>query len=86
MHGKSKRFMQDKAEAMRARVTEQGLVIPKEWLVGVFEVEIRQENNRIVIVPIIPLADDPLLLLGNDPITLDITDASTHHDTYLTEA
>ena len=67
---------------MRTRVTEQGLVIPKEWFVGVFEVEIRQENNRIVIVPIIPLADDPLLLLGKDPITLDIADASTHHDTY----
>lgn len=37
---------------MKVRVTEQGVVIPKQWLEGVDEVEIRQEQNVIVVVPI----------------------------------
>lgn len=70
---------------MRARVTEQGVVIPKEWLVGISEVELRQEHNQIVVVPIAINEHESLLSLGNNPITLDITDASANHDKYLTE-
>lgn len=70
---------------MRARVTEQGVIIPKEWLLGISEVELRQENDHIVVIPIIQTERDPLLSLGNNPITLDITDASVNHDKYLTE-
>ena len=38
---------------MNVEVTEQGLLIPKELLEGIDEVEIRQEQNTIVIIPII---------------------------------
>ena len=34
---------------MRVNVTEQGLVIPKEFLEGVQSVEIRRENNQIIL-------------------------------------
>jgi len=70
---------------MRTRVTSQGIIIPKEWLAGISEVEIRQENNQIIIIPIVPTSDDPLLKLGSEPIAIAITDASTNHDYYLAE-
>jgi len=65
---------------MKCSVTDQGLLIPKYLLEGVDEVEIRQEQTRLVIVPI-PEAD-ALLDLGSEPI-VDITDASIEHDRYL---
>lgn len=68
---------------MRAHVTEQGLVIPREWLQGVAEVEIRHEDDTIIITPIV-MESDPLASLGDDPIVLDISDASIVHDIYLT--
>jgi virulence-associated protein VagC len=36
---------------MKAKVTEKGVVIPKEFLKGIEEVEIRQADNLVVIVP-----------------------------------
>jgi virulence-associated protein VagC len=66
---------------MIAKVGEQGLLIPKEFLAGVDEVEIRQENNTLRIVPV--LANDPIMQLGSEPIEEDITDASVNHDQYL---
>jgi hypothetical protein len=66
--------------AMRTKVTEQGLLIPKQWLEGVDEVEIRKEQNVLLIVPV---ADDPILQLGRQPIVCDVDDASEHHDRYL---
>jgi virulence-associated protein VagC len=38
---------------MQAKVTEQGIVIPKDWLEGVDTVEILREGNRIVLVPVV---------------------------------
>ena len=38
---------------MRVKVTEYGLVIHKEWLEGIQEVEIRQENDHIVVTPVL---------------------------------
>ncbi len=66
---------------MRTEVTDEGLVIPKKFLVGVKEVEIRKENNVILIIPIV--SEDPIFQLGRDPITDDITDASINHDKYI---
>lgn len=45
---------------MRVKVTEQGLVIPKELLEGIQEVEIRRENHQIILVPM--TEPDPMLL------------------------
>lgn len=67
---------------MRAKVTDHGVSIPKQWLEGIDEVEIRQEKTLIVIEPVV--AEDPILRLGNEPIIIDVTDASIHHDRYLT--
>lgn len=66
---------------MKAKVTEQGLVIPKELLEGVDEVEIRKENGLIVVMPI--TEGDPLLELGKHPVKCGVPDASEHHDRYI---
>ncbi len=66
---------------MKAKVTEQGLLIPKELLEGMEDVEICREENGIRVVPII--GDDPIFQLGREPATLGIEDAATNHDRYL---
>ncbi len=43
---------------MKVKVTEKGVVVPKELLNGVDEVDIRKENNLIVIIP--KTKDDPI--------------------------
>ena len=68
-------------EAMRTEVTDQGLLIPKQFLEGIKEVEIRKEKDRILVIPI--PSDDPILQLGRNPITDDVTDASVNHDRYI---
>lgn len=66
---------------MRTEVTDQGLLIPKRFLEGIKEVEIRKENGIILVVPFPP--NDPILQLGQDPIDDDVTDASVEHDRYI---
>jgi hypothetical protein len=66
---------------MRTKVTENGVLIPKEWLEGIDEVDIQRTQNMIVVVPV--QADDPILNLGKQPIRLDVEDASLNHDRYL---
>ncbi|MFN8500060.1 MAG: hypothetical protein U0641_19575 [Anaerolineae bacterium] len=66
---------------MRAKVTEQGVLIPKQWFEGVDEVEIRQEQSVIVVVPVTD--GDPIWELGADPVMIDVEDASVNHDRYL---
>ena len=66
---------------MRTEVTDQGLLVPKRFLEGIKEVEIRKENGMILIVPLPP--KDPILQLGQDPIDDDVTDASVQHDQYI---
>jgi hypothetical protein len=67
---------------MRTKVTENGVLIPKVWLEGIDEVEIRKEQNMIIVVPV--QAEDPILNLGKQSILLDVEDeASLNHDRYL---
>lgn len=66
---------------MRAKVTEQGVLIPREWLEGIDEVELRQEEHVIVVIPV--MLDDPIFELGKHPVTVDVDDASINHDRYL---
>jgi virulence-associated protein VagC len=66
---------------MKAKVTEQGVVIPKEFLEGIKEVEIRKTDNLIVIVP--TTKSDPILALGQCPVNCGVSDASERHDRYL---
>ena len=65
---------------MKTRVTEQGVVVPKKFLKGVKEVEIRKDDGVILVVPV---SEDPILAFGSQPIADEITDASQHHDRYL---
>ena len=65
---------------MRTRVNESGLLIPKHLLEGFDEVEIRQEQQMITIVP---MSGDPIRKLGQAPLNACETDASEHHDDYL---
>jgi len=37
---------------MRAKVSEQGVLILKQWLEGINEVDIRRERNLILIEPV----------------------------------
>ncbi len=68
---------------MRAKVTDQGVLLPKQWFKDVDEVEIRRERDLILIEPV--AAKDPVLALGAQPIVVDVDDASLHHDRYITQ-
>jgi|DewCreStandDraft_4_1066084.scaffolds.fasta_scaffold532390_1 hypothetical protein len=66
---------------MKVKVTEAGVVIPKKLLAGVAEVEIRKERDIILVVP--ALKEDPIFMLGMNPILCDTPDASENPDKYL---
>ncbi len=65
---------------MKTKVTDRGVIVPKKFLKGIKEVEIRKDNNVVLVVPI---TKDPIFALGSQPIADEISDASTHHDSYL---
>jgi hypothetical protein len=84
--------------ATKARVTEEGLLIPKEVTdralgEGSEEVEILEEPGRLVVAAAgrarerasagIPSEEDPILGLGNNPVRTGTRDGSTEHDRYL---
>lgn len=66
---------------MKAKVTPRGVHVPKRMLGRAKEVEIRQENGRVVVI-LLPL-EDPIYGLGENPVTCDAPDASEAHDRYL---
>ncbi len=66
---------------MLAKVTDDGLTIPKHLLLGAETVEIKKEGGVLVIVPV-PAAE-PLLSLGKEPVPCGAPDASERHDQYL---
>jgi virulence-associated protein VagC len=65
---------------MKATVSEQGILIPKKYLEGAREVDIRVEQGSVIITPI---TTDPIKQLGKHPVTVDINDASKEHDKYI---
>lgn len=66
---------------MKARVTEEGVVIPKKFLKGISEVEIRQEGEIVVVLP--KTREDTASKLGKNPIRCNTPDASEDLDRYL---
>lgn len=64
-----------------SNVTEQGLLIPKEWLIGIEKVELFKKNNIITITP--AEKDDPIVQMGTKPVSCGITDGSEKHDNYI---
>lgn len=66
---------------MKVKVTEQGVVIPKELLEGVEEVEIRKENNLIVVRA--TNQADPIFEMGTNPVSCGLANASEQPDSYI---
>ncbi|HEX8197603.1 MAG TPA: hypothetical protein VF571_15515 [Pyrinomonadaceae bacterium] len=66
---------------MKTEVTEEGIMIPKQFLEGVKEVEIRKEKNYILVIPL--SVEDPILRFGKNPVSDEVTDASVNHDQYI---
>jgi len=52
-------------ETMKTKVTKDGVLVPRKFFKGIEEVEIRQENGLVVVVPV---TDDPILQLGASPV------------------
>lgn len=68
-------------QAIKTKVTEQGVLIPSALLEGIDEVEIRKENGIITIMPVAQA--DPIFQLGEHPVDCGLPDASHQHDKYL---
>lgn len=66
---------------MKVKVTKRGVLIPKQLLEGVDEVEIRESDGMLLVIPV--RDEDPIFQLGMNPIEDDITDASVNHDRYI---
>ena len=77
-------------------VTAEGLVIPAEWLGGIGRVDLRREDGRIVLVPVVegeapslPVEPerysifDPIHGLGANPVDCGVTDGSINLDEYV---
>lgn len=71
---------------MKVKVGEEGVTVPRKMLGDAEEVEIRDENGRIVIEPVrkSEKGDQDLIVgLGQDPVSCGADDASVNHDQYL---
>ena len=71
---------------MKVKVGEKGVTVPRQMLGDAEEVEIRDENGRIVIEPVRNLEqedEDPIVGLGQDPVSCGAEDASVNHDQHL---
>jgi hypothetical protein len=66
---------------MKVKVTEQGALIPRKFLKGIKEVDIRRQNGLIVVVPL--GEKDSIFNLGKNPVKSGITDGSVNHDKYI---
>jgi hypothetical protein len=88
----------DCSVATKVKVTEEGLLIPKEVTdralgKGSEEVEIFEEPGRLVVATTgksgkqesagISPEEDPILGLGKNPVRTGARDGSTEHDRYL---
>jgi hypothetical protein len=71
----------EQVRAMVAKVTNEGLLIPKELLGSADEVQILEEPGRIIVI--LEPDNDPIWNLGKNPIKLGITDAAENLDKYL---
>jgi virulence-associated protein VagC len=66
---------------MKMKVTDEGVTIPKRLLEGAQEVEVHQDGNRLIVIPL--LEEDPIWGLGSEPVTCGAPDASSQPDRYL---
>jgi len=75
---------------MKVTVTKEGVLVPREYLEGLgeleglAEVEIVRERGRVLIVPVD--GEDPIHGLGSRPVRCGVKDAAERHDEYLYSA
>jgi virulence-associated protein VagC len=67
---------------MKLKVTEQGVLIPKELLGDSQEVEITQQQEQLIIT-IIKSKTTSIWDLGTNPVECDVNDGASNHDQYL---
>jgi virulence-associated protein VagC len=70
---------------MKLKVTDVGVVIPRDMLPDVEEVDVRMEGDLIVLTPLRDI-NDPIWKMGDDPVNAGLSDASENHDGYLYRA
>jgi len=66
---------------MKLKVTDKGVTVPKTYLEGIEEVEIKKDNGIILLIPISDT--DPNQGLGKNPVSCGVRDASNKHDKYI---
>lgn len=66
---------------MRTKVGKNGVLIPKDLLTGVNEVEIRKQNGVIMVIP--AGKEDPIYDIGKEPVACGVADASENLDKYV---
>jgi len=66
---------------MKLKVTDQGVLIPKELLGNSLEVEVSKQEEKLIIT----IINKPTSIwdLGANPVESDITDGAINHDKYL---
>jgi len=67
---------------MKATVSKEGVLVPKEMLEGAKEVDIRKEQDRIVLIPL-KQRIDPIFKLGKNPVDTGINNGAVQHDKHL---
>lgn len=66
---------------MKVKVTPRGVTVPRRMLGDAIEVEIRTEEGRVVLTPV--LEEDPILGLGEEPVMTGTPDGAEQHDRHL---
>lgn len=68
---------------MRLKVTDEGIVVPREILPDVAEVDVRVEDHVVIVTPVQNPADDAVWEMGTDPVDCGTPDGALNHDRYL---
>ena len=66
---------------MRIAVTNQGVVIPRDWFPDVEDVEVEKTMDAVIVRP--NIAHDPIIELAKNPVDCGISDGSEQHDRYV---
>jgi virulence-associated protein VagC len=67
---------------MKALVRKDGVLIPKRLLKGAKQVEILEDQGRIIVLPI-PGPKDPVFKLGRRPVMSGVAEGSERHDEHI---
>lgn len=75
-------FRAPTGESVRLQITDAGVVIPREMLPNVREVDVRREGHVMVLTPL-PDPNDAIWDLADHAVECGLPDASENHDHYI---